>query len=72
MLALFPARIVVVSIYGLVMDPEEIATQVRALAVLPRVLKLPTNWSGEPREVVRMACHARGQGPTDLLMIHRE
>jgi membrane protein len=35
MLALFPAMIVVVSVYGLVMDPEEIATQVRALAVLP-------------------------------------
>jgi membrane protein len=35
MLALFPAMIVVVSIYGLVMDPEELATQVRALAVLP-------------------------------------
>jgi membrane protein len=35
MLALFPAMIVVVSIYGLVMDPQEIAAQVRALAVVP-------------------------------------
>ena len=35
MLALFPAMIVVVSVYGLVMDPEEIAAQVRALGVLP-------------------------------------
>jgi membrane protein len=35
MLALFPAMIVVVSIYGLVMDPEEIAVQVRGLGVLP-------------------------------------
>jgi membrane protein len=35
MLALFPAMIVVVSIYGLVMDPEEIAAQVRTLGVLP-------------------------------------
>jgi len=35
MLALFPAMIVVVSIYGLVMDPEEIAVQVRSLGVLP-------------------------------------
>jgi membrane protein len=35
MLALSPAMIVVVSIYGLVMDPEEIAAQVHALAVLP-------------------------------------
>jgi membrane protein len=35
MLALFPAMIVVVSVYGLVMDPEEIAAQVRTLGVLP-------------------------------------
>jgi membrane protein len=35
MLALFPAMIVVVSIYGLVMDPDEIAAQVRTLGVLP-------------------------------------
>src|SRR4029453_19233388 len=35
MLALFPAMIVVVSIYGLAMDPEEIAAQVRTLGVLP-------------------------------------
>ena len=35
MLALFPAMIVVVSTYGLVMDPEEIAAQVRTLGVLP-------------------------------------
>jgi membrane protein len=35
MLALFPAMIVVVSFYGLVMDPEEIAAQVRTLGVLP-------------------------------------
>jgi membrane protein len=35
MLALFPAMIVVVSTYGLVMDPEEIATQVHGLGVLP-------------------------------------
>jgi membrane protein len=35
MLALFPAMIVVVSIYGLVMDPERIAGQVRTLGVLP-------------------------------------
>jgi membrane protein len=35
MLALFPAMIVVVSGYGLVMDPGEIAAQVRTLGVLP-------------------------------------
>ena len=35
MLALFPAIVVVVSVYGLVMDPEEIAAQVRTLGVLP-------------------------------------
>jgi membrane protein len=35
MLALFPAMIVVVSSYGLVMDPGEIAAQVRTLGVLP-------------------------------------
>ena len=35
MLALFPAMIVVVSVYGLVMDPDEIAVQVRTLGVLP-------------------------------------
>ena len=35
MLALFLAMIVVVSIYGLVMDPDEIAAQVRTLGVLP-------------------------------------
>jgi membrane protein len=35
MLALFPAMIVVVSVYGLVMDPDEIAAQVRTLGVLP-------------------------------------
>ena len=35
MLAMFPAMIVVVSIYGLAMDPEEIAAQVRTLGVLP-------------------------------------
>jgi membrane protein len=35
MLALFPAMIVVVSTYGLVMDPGEIAAQVHSLGVLP-------------------------------------
>ena len=35
MLALFPAMIVVVSIYGLVMDPEQIAAQVRTWAFCP-------------------------------------
>jgi len=35
MLALFPAMIVVVSVYGLVMDPDEIAVQVRTVGVLP-------------------------------------
>jgi membrane protein len=35
MLALFPAIVMVVSVYGLVMDPEEIAAQVRTLGVLP-------------------------------------
>jgi len=35
----------------------------------PRVPKLPTNWSREPREVVRMACHAGARVRTDLLVI---
>jgi membrane protein len=35
MLALFPAMIAVVSVYGLVMDRSDLAPQVRALGVLP-------------------------------------
>jgi membrane protein len=35
MLALFPAIVVVVSVYGLVMDPDEISAQVRALGIVP-------------------------------------
>jgi membrane protein len=53
MLALFPAMIVVVSIYGLAMDPEEIAAQVPPWVSCPTtsVRSSPassTRWPGPP------------------------
>jgi membrane protein len=59
MLALFPAMIVVVSIYGLVMDPEEIATQVRTLGVLP----------GDVRSILTGQLDALARAPSGRLSL---
>ena len=68
MLALFPAMIVVVSTYGLVMDPEEIATQVRPWLPAQRRRSIvtasstpcpaPSGRSAEPGVRVLVACGA--------------
>jgi len=55
MLALFPAMIVVVSIYGLVLDPGEIAAQVRALGVLPELQTRRDTTVGPPEPMGRRA-----------------
>jgi membrane protein len=59
MLALFPAMIVVVSIYGLVMDPDEIAAQVRALGVLP----------GDVRSILTGQLDALARAPSGRLSL---
>ena len=60
MLALFPAMIVVVSIYGLVMDdPEEIAAQVRTLGVLP----------GDVRSILTGQLDALARAPSGRLSL---
>ena len=59
MLALFPAMIVVVSIYGLVMDPDEIAAQVRALGVL----------SGAVRSILTGQLDALARAPSGRLSL---
>jgi membrane protein len=59
MLALFPAMIVVVSVYGLVMDPEEIAVQVRTLGVLP----------GDVRSILTGQLDALARAPSGRLSL---
>ena len=59
MLALFPAMIVVVSIYGLVMDPEEIAAQVRTLGVVP----------GDVRSILTGQLDALARAPSGRLSL---
>jgi membrane protein len=59
MLALFPAMIVVVSVYGLVMDPEEIAAQVRTLGVLP----------GDVRSILTGQLDALARAPSGRLSL---
>ena len=59
MLALFPAMIVVVSIYGLVMDPEEIAGQVRTVGVLP----------GDVRSILTGQLDALARAPSGRLSL---
>jgi membrane protein len=58
-LALFPAMIVVVSVYGLVMDPEEIAAQVRTLGVLP----------GDVRSILTGQLDALARAPSGRLSL---
>jgi membrane protein len=59
MLALFPAMIVVVSTYGLVMDPEEIAAQVRTLGVVP----------GDVRSILTSQLDALARAPSGRLSL---